>query len=104
MGFSKKTPTTSPLKNMMFAHRIVYGLSALLAFTAFAHPTKEATEPSKLEIRETVRDTETLNRRALLRASLRSQPVALVQEAPANAGRLLTDQKRADLRRQLQQQ
>lgn len=93
---------------MTFALRIVYGLLALLALAAFAQPTKEAAEPAKIEVREPVRDTDTQQqqqRRALLRASLRSQPeVALVREAPATAGRLLSDQERADLRQQLRQQ
>ncbi len=90
---------------MMFALRIVYGLPALLALAAFAHPNKEPVEPAKLEPRETVRDIETLNRRALLRASLRAQPeVTLAREVPPHAGRLFTDQERADLRRQLRQQ
>jgi hypothetical protein len=111
MGFSTEHPITST-PNMTFALRIVYGLLALLALAAFAQPTKEAAEPAKVEVREPVRDTDTQQqqqRRALLRASLRTQPqpqpeVALVRETSTNAGRLLSDQERADLRQQLRQQ
>ncbi len=87
----------------MFALRIFYGLMALLALAAFTLPTKPTLEPTRVEPREPVRDADTQQRRALLRASLKSQPeVALVREPPA--GRLLSDQERADLRQQLRQQ
>ncbi len=91
---------------MMFALRIVYGLLALLALAAFAQPTKDAVEPVKVGAREPpARDPETQQRRALLRASLRTQPeVVLAREAPTNAGPLLSDQERADLRQQLRRQ
>lgn len=90
---------------MTFALRIIYGLLALLALAAFAQPPREGVEPTKVEVREPVRETDTQQRRALLRASLRSQPeVSLARETPANNGRLLSDQDRADLRQQLRQQ
>ena len=90
---------------MTFVLRILYGLLALLALAAFAQPPKAAVEPVKVEVREPVRDHDLQQRRALLRASLRSQPeVVVARRAPANAGRLLSDQERADLRQQLRQQ
>jgi hypothetical protein len=91
---------------MMFASRVIYGLLALLALAAFAQqPAKEAAEPAKAEPREPVRDADVQQRRALLRASLKSQPeVAMAREAPATSARLLSDQERADLRQQLRQQ
>ncbi|MES2582499.1 MAG: hypothetical protein V4627_07265 [Pseudomonadota bacterium] len=90
---------------MTFALRIVYGLLALLALAAFAQPGKDAVEPVKVEAREPARDPDLQQRRALLRASLKSQPeVVLAREAPVNAGRHLSDQERADLRQQLRQQ
>lgn len=90
----------------MFAPRIIYGLLALLAATAVAQPVKETVEPAKAEAREPARDADVQQqRRAMLRASLKSQPeVALAREAPVNAVRLLSAQERADLRQQLRQQ
>ena len=91
---------------MMFAPRIIYSLLALLAVAAVAQPAKEAVEPAaKAEAREPARDTDVQQRRATLRASLKSQPeVAMAREAPPNPVRLLSDQERADLRQQLRQQ
>lgn len=91
---------------MMFALRTLYGLMALLALAAFAQTSREVAEPAKPEVREPVRDADTQQRRALLRASLRTQPeVAVVaREAPANGARLLSDNERAYLRQQLRQQ
>jgi hypothetical protein len=93
---------------MIFAQRITYGLLALLAIAAVAavaQPTKDVAEPSKVELREPARDAHLQLRRAMLRASLRTQPeVALAREGPANPARLLSDRERADLRQQLRQQ
>ncbi len=91
---------------MMFAPRIVYGPLALMGLAAFAQPTQEATQPpAKVAVREPVPDADTQLRRALLRASLRAQPdEALVGADRVKGGRLLSDQDRADLRRQLRQQ
>lgn len=94
---------------MMFALRTLYGLMALLALAAFAQPMREGreiAEPAKPEVREPARDAETQQRRALLRASLRTQPevAVVVREAPANGARLLSDEERASLRQQLRQQ
>nr|WP_295776738.1 hypothetical protein [Rhodoferax sp.] len=90
---------------MMFAPRIIYSLLPLLAIAASAQSAKDAVEPIKAEAREPARDADVQQRRAMLRASLRSQPeVALVREAPVNSVRLLSAQERADLRQQLRQQ
>lgn len=89
----------------MYALPIVYIPLALLPLVAFAQPTREMTEPTKVEIREPVRDADTKQRRAQLRASLKAQSeMALVRNTQAHTGRLLSDQERADLRRQLRQQ
>jgi hypothetical protein len=88
----------------MFALRIFCGSVAMLALAAFTQPTQPALlESTRVDPREPVRDAETQQRRALLRASLKSQPdVAVVRET--TTGRLLSDQERADLRQQLRQQ
>jgi hypothetical protein len=52
-----------------------------------------------------VRGSDIQQRRALLRASLKSQSEAAAgRDAPANPSRLLSAQERADLRQQLRQQ
>ena len=89
----------------MFAPRIIYTLLPMLAVATSAQPAKEALEPVKLEAREPVRDADVQQRRALLRASLKSQAeLALAREAPTSSVRLLSAQERADLRQQLRQQ
>lgn len=90
---------------MMFAPRIIYSLLPLLAVAASAQSAKDAVEPAKAEVREPARDADVQQRRAMLRASLKSQPeVAMARETQPNAVRLLSDQERADLRQQLRQQ
>ena len=90
---------------MMFAPRFTYGLLALLAVAAIAQPAKEIAEPAKAEAREPARDADVLQRRAMLRASLKSQPeIAMAREAPTRSARLLSAQERADLRQQLREQ
>lgn len=94
---------------MIFAPRIVYGLVALVAVAAVAavaHPAKETLEQTKSGLREPVREAELQQRRARLRASLKTRSeVAMAREAPADPSpRLLSDQERADLRQQLRQQ
>ena len=90
---------------MTFAPRYIYVFLPLLADAAFAQTGKDAAEPAKVEAREQARDTEVQQRRAMLRASLKSQPqVALARESPSNSVRLLSAQERADLRQQLRQQ
>ena len=92
-------------ENMMLALPIVYVPLALLPLVAFAQPTREIAEPTKVEIREPVRDAHTQQRRAQLRASLKAQSeMAMLPHTPAHTGRLLSDQERAVLRRQLRQQ
>ena len=90
---------------MMLSLPIVYVPLALLPLVAFAQPTWEIAEPTKVEIREPVRDAHTQQRRAQLRASLKAQSeMAMLPNTPAHTGRLLSDQERAVLRRQLRQQ
>jgi hypothetical protein len=90
---------------MMFAPRIIYSLLPLLAVAASAQPAKDAVEPVKAEVREPARDAEVQQRRAMLRASLKSQPeVAMARAAQTNPTRLLSAQERADLRQQLREQ
>ena len=89
----------------MFALRTVSGLLAMAVLAAIAQPTREGTVPARIEVRDPVRDADTQQRRALLRASLRAQSeVPLARDAPASHGRLLTDRERAHLRQQLRQQ
>jgi hypothetical protein len=90
---------------MMFAPRIIYSLLPLLAVAAYAQSAKDALEPVKAEVREPGRDADVQQRRAMLRASLKSQPeVAMAREAQTHPTRLLSAQERADLRQQLRQQ
>lgn len=90
---------------MMFAPRMTYGLLALLAIAAVAQPAKEPVQLAKAEVHEPVRDADGQQRRAMLRASLKSQAeVAVAQEATGNSVRLLSAQARADLRQQLRKQ
>lgn len=90
---------------MKFASRIIYGLLPMLAAAAVAQPAKQAVDPVKTEARDPTRDADVQQRRATLRASLKSQPeVAVTRDAPTNSVRLLSAQERADLRQQLRQQ
>ncbi len=93
---------------MILAPRFIYGLLALMAVAAVAavaQPAKETVKQAKAEPRESAREADLQQRRALLRAALKTQPeVAMAREAPANPSRLLSDQERADLRQQLRQQ
>lgn len=90
---------------MMFAPRIVCTLAVLLAPVAFAQPAQEPQESAQRVTHQSLHDTDSQQRRAMLRASLRSQPDnALAREAAPQAPRLMSDQKRADLRQQLRQQ
>ncbi len=93
---------------MILAPRIVYGflaLTAVAAVAAVAQPAKVTVEQAKAEPRETARKVDQQQRRALLRAALKTPPeVAMAREAPASPSRLLSDQERADLRQQLRRQ
>lgn len=89
----------------MFAPRVVCAFMALPVLAAHAQPAPEAGEPTRAEIREPVRENDTQQRRALLRASLKSQPdVALARASTGPAARQMSDRERADLRQQLRQQ
>lgn len=90
---------------MMFAPRIVYTLAALMAPVAFAQSAQEPRESVQRAGHQSLRDTDPQQRRAMLRASLRSQPDSPpARDASAQASRMMSDQKRADLRQQLRQQ
>lgn len=90
---------------MKFASRIVFALVALLGLAAFAQSTKEAVEPVKPAAPEKNEDSDKQTRRALLRASLKSQQeTTLVRDTSPYAARQLSEQERADLRRQLREQ
>lgn len=90
---------------MMFAPRVVCTFVALLAPAAFAQSTREPGEPIQRVVHQSLRDTDSQQRRAMLRASLKSQPDnAFARDATPQAPRLMGDQERADLRQQLRQQ
>lgn len=93
---------------MILAPRIIYGLmtlTAVAAMAALAQPAKDTVEQAKAEPRERAPEADLQQRRAMLRAALKTQPeVALARETPGNPSRLLSDQERADLRQQLRQQ
>ncbi|QTN29017.1 hypothetical protein HZ993_04000 [Rhodoferax sp. AJA081-3] len=89
----------------MFAPRVVYAFLAMVAHGANAQPTPEAAEPTRAETREPARESDTQQRRALLRASLKSQPdVAFARANTSPVPRQMSDRERADLRQQLRQQ
>jgi len=90
---------------MMFAPRVLYALAALLALAAFAQSAKETVEPVKPVVHEKTFDADAQQRRALLRASLKSQPeTPLARETTPYATRQMSEQERADLRQQLRRQ
>lgn len=90
---------------MMFAPRIVCTLAVLLAPFAFAQPVQEPRESVQRVAHQSLHDADSQQRRAMLRASLRSQPdIDLARDAAPQPPRLMSDQKRADLRQQLRQQ
>jgi hypothetical protein len=96
---------SSQKKNTPFAPRFLFGLLSLLALAVDAQPTKESLDLAGAEVREPMRGSDIQQRRALLRASLKSQSEAAAgRDAPANPSRLLSAQERADLRQQLRQQ
>lgn len=89
----------------MLKSRVVCGCVGLLAAVAMAQAAKVPAEPVKPGTSETVRDTDSQQRRSSLRATLKSQTdVAMKSEARAPSGRQLTAQERAELRQQLRQQ
>ena len=90
---------------MTFAPRAFYAPAALLALAAVAQPSKESVEPAKSTVDEKTTDADAQQRRALLRASLKSQPDNhSARESAPDATRQMSDQDRADLRQQLRQQ
>jgi|GEM_PF-2367262 hypothetical protein len=89
----------------MFVPRVVYACMALVALVANAQPAPEAGEPAKAENREPGRESDTQQRRAMLRASLKSQPDVTLARANTNfAPRQMSERERAHLRQQLRQQ
>lgn len=89
----------------MLKSRVVCGCVGLLAAVAMAQAGKEPAEPAKAGTSETVRDTDSQQRRSSLRATLKSQTdVAMKSEARAPSERQLSAQERAELRQQLRQQ
>lgn len=99
-----ETQLTRPY-NMMFAFRILFALVALVGFAAHAQPVKEGAEPVKPTAPERNDDSDRQQRRALLRASLKSlQDNTLARETEPYPTRQLSEQARADLRRQVRQQ
>ncbi len=90
---------------MLFASRVFYAFVVILPLAALAHPVKEVMVPGIPVAIEKTPEVDTQRRRALLRASLKSQPeITLVREATPYAPRQMSDQERAHLRRQLRQQ
>ena len=103
---------TNPVKtqltianDMMFAFRILFACAALIGPVAQAQAVKAATERVQLAAPEKNDDSDRQQRRALLRASLKSlQETTLAREAEPYPARQLSEQARADLRRQVRQQ
>lgn len=90
---------------MMFASRAVYASLALLAPVAFAQSAQEPGEPARHLVHQSVRDADSQQRRATLRASLKSpHDSALAPDGAPRTPPLMSDQKRAVLRQQLRQQ
>nr|WP_315490781.1 hypothetical protein [uncultured Rhodoferax sp.] len=90
---------------MMFSPRIVCTFTALLAPVAFAQSAQVPGDSTQQVAHLSLRDADSQQRRAMLRASLRSQPENLLaRETATAASRMMSDQKRADLRQQLRHQ
>jgi hypothetical protein len=84
---------------------IVYGLLGLLSAAALAQPAAESTTPANARTGDPARAAEVQQRRAALRATLKSQPEAAAKpEAVTYSLRQLSAQERAQLRAQLRQQ
>lgn len=84
---------------------IVFGTLGVFAAVAFAQSARGGMEPAKPEATASVHDADIQQRKASLRASLRSQlDGAGKREAASISLHQLSDQERADLRRQLRQQ
>lgn len=84
---------------------IVYGLLGLLSAAALAQSAPESATPANAGTSDPAHATEVQQRRAALRATLKSQPEAASKpEAVAYSLRQLSAQERAQLRAQLRQQ
>ena len=89
----------------MLTLRTVCGILCLVITVADAQSEKEPNEPAKFSAGEPAQDADVQQRRASLRATLKSQmELVTKREGPAGSERQLSVQERADLRQQLRHQ
>lgn len=81
------------------------GLTGLLSSMALAQPVTDSTPAAKAGANEVSRASEVQQRRAALRATLKSQPDGATNaSSTGDSARQLSAQERADLRAQLRRQ
>lgn len=90
---------------MMFASRTIIATAALAVVSAFAQQAAGRLELPQPTLQDLPGEASPQLRRALLRASLKSQPAAVTaHDHPTRPVRQLSERERADLRQQLRSQ